>query len=591
MSGISIDCMDIDDEWTLQDITTQIIQYRENKTLFSNQDDFLEVFPPALPEKCDKPLHRAIVVVDTNFLISHLSFVKTLVYEYAKAYQLIVIVPWIVLQELDGLKTSQRKSDLPGTGPLNQFPQQVNLSTLAKTAIAFLHNCFMSKQEGVRGQKLDEKLEKSECNDDKILDCCRYFKSRTKCSTTLLSNDKNLCVKAMVHEIPTASYQNLGKGLDGIFERILENVPKSPLPSITLQDRIYHSIVENDCNSEETIFYTLDEDTVMLDSDEIANSILEEDTSQGSENLRFVLKEDKPLPTSKSVICPLKMDKTLYSSIHAPRVLKENDHMAKNFESQPVVKHHRSLDSTLGGDEIVPFYSSLHGEEDKSLYSSMHAPIINKQSTLPKQNPNSFSYSFNSSENLVASQDMSHNLCIDIIPSTLANRNLTEKLYMGPVFTNPQISEEILEQSINLAQIELVDNVIILLASCLPNAIKHHFNELLGDCWTYAITEPEPWSLANMLKFIDRYWISVFSDVFDQSYQIKNMAIRLHAFVKQWQQNQRRNYNVGGTKVLDIVTFLQTAEVILRMVNQNIVDEAALVQITHNWWKEFHHTL
>jgi len=95
-----------------------------------------------------------VVVVDTNFLISHLAFLKTLIFEHAKKHKFLIIIPWIVLQELDGLKSARWKNESSSS--------QHEVGNLAQTAIKFLHNCLVDKEEGLRGQKIDEKLESTE---------------------------------------------------------------------------------------------------------------------------------------------------------------------------------------------------------------------------------------------------------------------------------------------------------------------------------------------------------------------------------------------------------------------------------------------
>jgi rRNA-processing protein FCF1 len=94
-----------------------------------------------------------VVVVDTNFLISHLAFLKALIFEHAKKHQLLIIIPWIVLQELDGLKSTLKNKS---------SSSQHEVGNLAQTAIKFLHNCLINKEEGLRGQKIDERIETAE---------------------------------------------------------------------------------------------------------------------------------------------------------------------------------------------------------------------------------------------------------------------------------------------------------------------------------------------------------------------------------------------------------------------------------------------
>ena len=93
------------------------------------------------------------MIVDTNFLISHLAFLKTLILEHAKKHNLLIIIPWIVLQELDGLKSALWKK---------KSSSQHEVGNLAQTAIKFLHNCLINEEKGLRGQKINEIIETAE---------------------------------------------------------------------------------------------------------------------------------------------------------------------------------------------------------------------------------------------------------------------------------------------------------------------------------------------------------------------------------------------------------------------------------------------
>lgn len=62
----------------------------------------------------------------------------------------------------------------------------------------------------MRGQKLFEVVDrKHELNDDRILDCCLFFARHTR--VVLISNDRNLCVKALVHNVFCFTWDDLPK--------------------------------------------------------------------------------------------------------------------------------------------------------------------------------------------------------------------------------------------------------------------------------------------------------------------------------------------------------------------------------------------
>ena len=80
------------------------------------------------------------MVLDTNVLISHLHFLVELKdYAIKGVGRPVLIVPWIVMQELDALKSHSTK-----------------VSTKVKQAITFLNDCFASRHPRVRGQTMEE---------------------------------------------------------------------------------------------------------------------------------------------------------------------------------------------------------------------------------------------------------------------------------------------------------------------------------------------------------------------------------------------------------------------------------------------------
>ncbi|GMG31877.1 unnamed protein product [Ambrosiozyma monospora] len=138
-------------------------------------------------------LKTIFLVVDTNFIISHLELLNDLhklSTKYKQIYQ--IIIPITVVSELDGLKTSSSRS----------------LAIRARKAIdwcyAFLHN----SDPIVKGQKLSERIERDSKADNAILDCCLYFKENNAGHmVVLMSNDKNFCVKALTNELLTISHR------------------------------------------------------------------------------------------------------------------------------------------------------------------------------------------------------------------------------------------------------------------------------------------------------------------------------------------------------------------------------------------------
>ncbi len=145
-----------------------------------------------------------LMIIDTNFFLSHLNTLDKL-RELHNQYGHILVVPMVVIYELDHLKKSTKitKSYDKNGSEIRDSP----LSQLASRANDWIYKCLANLEPGIRGQKLEEVVNPSMKGDDSILDCMRYFQKTTGAFVVLLSNDKNLCLKAMTHSMPAISYR------------------------------------------------------------------------------------------------------------------------------------------------------------------------------------------------------------------------------------------------------------------------------------------------------------------------------------------------------------------------------------------------
>ncbi|XP_037051487.1 transcriptional protein SWT1-like [Bradysia coprophila] len=130
---------------------------------------------------------HAYIVPDTNVFLDELSCIRDTIQRDGK-YN--VLVPFVVLQELDRLKGRTGDS---------------RISQLASAAIRFIFNELKSKTQRLQGQKATE-----DCShlidvinaDDKILNCCLQLLRQSR-ETILISNDINLCNKAIASGVAT----------------------------------------------------------------------------------------------------------------------------------------------------------------------------------------------------------------------------------------------------------------------------------------------------------------------------------------------------------------------------------------------------
>ncbi|KAI3368191.1 hypothetical protein L3Q82_007915 [Scortum barcoo] len=143
-----------------------------------------------------------ILVLDTNVLLSHLDYVKKIrSYGLAALGLPVVLIPWVVLQELDYLK---RGKGLTGS-----------VAHLATPAISYIYNSLKSREPRLWGQSMQQAAESSnglnaENNDDRVLQCCLQYQTLyPECALILCTNDKNLCSKALLSGVKALSKNDL----------------------------------------------------------------------------------------------------------------------------------------------------------------------------------------------------------------------------------------------------------------------------------------------------------------------------------------------------------------------------------------------
>eukprot|EP00076_Gallus_gallus_P043442 XP_025008980.1 transcriptional protein SWT1 isoform X3 [Gallus gallus] len=134
-----------------------------------------------------------LVVIDTNIMISHLEFVKSLKSKDIPGVgKLALIIPWVVLQELDNLKKGK---------------MLLHVRQKAIPAVQFIYMCLKNQDSKLWGQSMQLASQKiyglsDENNDDRVLQCCLQYQSLFPQAVVILcTDDKNLCNKAIVCEV------------------------------------------------------------------------------------------------------------------------------------------------------------------------------------------------------------------------------------------------------------------------------------------------------------------------------------------------------------------------------------------------------
>lgn len=143
--------------------------------------------------------------------------------DFHEIYGSVVVIPWATIQELDGLRKSTGRitmttsTSLSGSkhNPANRVAKTVGVACLARQAVNWQLKMFQMANKGVWGQKREECINRDTRGDDSILDCarcvlpflasifllirCSYFREVRGLVTVLLSDDRNLSVKARVY--------------------------------------------------------------------------------------------------------------------------------------------------------------------------------------------------------------------------------------------------------------------------------------------------------------------------------------------------------------------------------------------------------
>ncbi|XP_062280523.1 transcriptional protein SWT1 isoform X1 [Scomber scombrus] len=158
---------------------------------------------------CKQPLQQTLILIlDTNILLSHLDYVKKMKSLGLGALGFpVVLIPWVVLQELDSLKKGRGLKD--------------SVAHLACPAISYIYNSLKSREPYLWGQSMQQATQSSnglntENNDDRVLQCCLQYQSLyPECALILCTNDKNLCSKALLSGVKAHSKNDLEAEIGG----------------------------------------------------------------------------------------------------------------------------------------------------------------------------------------------------------------------------------------------------------------------------------------------------------------------------------------------------------------------------------------
>lgn len=271
---------------------------------------------------------NAALVVDTNFMLTHLDIVEELK-ELAEQYNQVIVIPWIVVQELDGLKSSTRKnyhrSSSASSSNSSSGEDTITTETigfLARKATAWIYQVFAQRDSRVVGQKLTQRIDKNLRGDDSILDCCLYFQEEYLLLTIILSNDRNMCNKSLVHNIKTVTFT---KSLTAkqISEMVQAEVPEWQHQINIQQIKLAEKLKAKEQELEYMKKYVngdaeQDENMIDLPNEKPQNHPpLKPNTKIHEEELEEMDQDDPPLPSPPPILTSTSHFKTQSSQAHA----------------------------------------------------------------------------------------------------------------------------------------------------------------------------------------------------------------------------------------------------------------------------------
>lgn len=178
------------------------------------------------------------LVLDTNFLLKHVSLLSSLATRLVENAHLMpplfFVLPGVVVDELD----YQSKYGVRGRARAATAWLQEQIELRVRTGRGVLR--AQKEDETVRGRKSWRSLRGKGENDNIILDCCLYF-AQLSGQVRLLSQDKNLALKATISDIPVIQISQKASEIDFIREvmpelRLVE-APPAPIDRSTAASR------------------------------------------------------------------------------------------------------------------------------------------------------------------------------------------------------------------------------------------------------------------------------------------------------------------------------------------------------------------
>lgn len=442
--------MDVDNPWQSSMITNEIVSYRSSsRGPFPSEYALLNAnVVTDYPQE-----YHGFVVIDTNILLSHLQsllqFKKTL-----QGMNVAFLIPWVVLQELDGLKKSEKALTDENTIHSETSNPRLTVGALARLATRIIHENLKSGDKLVRGQRISEVWGKPENNDDKVLDCCLFYSQYAK--VILISNDRNLCVKALVHNIPSFIWKELPQDQESL----------QSLFSFTNQNA---SILNGSISTQQSPWL---------------NSTMQ-DRRNNHQNNTF---QNNLFSTENSLTNPTL--KLASSSSSGKMHLNRQEKQGLSFHPYKRHSNEEKIDLNKTDMDIVAME-----QQGPSKSFSMHT------ADSPRKN---------------LPQRESHIETTKLSLKPLEVRNITSKQnwICGKPLSSTQLSTHVAWFFQSLPSIESTRDIIKIflkiLLPILPPIYEGEFWIVFGDNWQMKVVKRPPWNESDLFRLLKKHWSSVF---------------------------------------------------------------------------------
>ncbi|XP_028344241.1 transcriptional protein SWT1 isoform X2 [Physeter macrocephalus] len=165
---------------------------------------------------------KLLIVVDTNILMNHLKFVRVLkTTEISGFDRLVLIIPWVVVQELDRMKAgkllkhAQHKA-IPAVHFINDSLKNQDRKLWGQSIQLASQKLFLGISSRPMCPRKSDRTDgfSDENNDDRVLKCCLQYQELFPCSLVILcTDDRNLRNKGLISGVKSLSKEELSAEL------------------------------------------------------------------------------------------------------------------------------------------------------------------------------------------------------------------------------------------------------------------------------------------------------------------------------------------------------------------------------------------